>query len=150
MRGKNWVGNEKGVVLIVALLLLLVLTIIGINSISTTSFESIISGNERLASTAFYASEAGIQVGLNQIPDTTAISKIGIGPTDMYTSYRGGGLNGGGGVNFVGWAQSVGHDQTWSFKRYQVNATGESLNASREIEIQVRFGPLPSGTVYNN
>jgi len=147
MRGKNRVGNERGVVLIVALLLLLVLTIIGISSISTTSFENVISGNERLASTAFYASEAGIQVGLNQIPDTTAISKSNIGED---TSYRGGGLTGGGGVQFVGWAQSVGHDQTWAFKRYQVNATGESLNASREIEIQVRFGPLPSGTAYNN
>ena len=144
---KNWVGNEKGVVLIVALLLLLVLTIIGISSVSTTSFESIISGNERLASTAFYASEAGIQVGLNQIPDTTAISKSNLGAD---TSYRGGGISGGGGVNFVGWAQSVGHDQTWSFKRYQVNATGESLGASKEIEIQVRFGPMPSGTAYNN
>jgi hypothetical protein len=147
MRGKNRVGNEKGVVLIVALLLLLALTIIGISSISTSSFENIISGNEMLANTAFYSAEAGIQMGLNQIPDTTAISKKKIGQ-DSY--YRGGGLGGGGGVAFVGWAQSVGHDQTWSFKRYQLNATGESLNASREIEVQARFGPMPSGTAYNN
>ena len=147
MRGKNRVGNEKGVVLIVALMLLLALTIIGISSISTTSFENIISGNEMLANTAFYSAEAGVQMGLNQIPDTTAISKNKIGQ-DSY--YRGGGLSGGGGVAFVGWAQSVGHDQTWSFKRYQVNATGEALNASREIEVQVRFGPMPSGTAYNN
>ena len=148
MREKNLVENEKGVVLIIALMLLLALTIIGISSISTTSFESIISGNEMLANTAFYSAEAGIQMGLNQIPDTTAISKSKIGQ-DSY--YRGGGLiSGGGGVAFVGWAQSVGHDQTWSFKRYQVNATGEALNATREIEVQVRFGPMPSGTAYNN
>ena len=149
MRRKNRVGNERGVVLIIALMLLLVLTLIGISSISTTSFDNIISGNERLSSTAFYASEAGIQVGLNQIPDTTPIAKKDIGP-DTSTSYRGGGLNGGGGVKFVGWAQNVGHDQTWSFKRFQVNATGESLGASKEIEVQARYGPFPSGTGYNN
>lgn len=147
MRGKNRVGNEKGVVLIVALLLLLVLTIIGISSISTTSFDNIISGNERLANTAFYSAEAGIQVGLNQIPDTTVISKIYF---DADTFYRGGGLDGGGGVKFVGWAQNVGHDQNWSFKRFQVNSTGESFRASKEIEVQARYGPFPSGTGYNN
>ncbi len=63
MRGKIRLGSERGIVLIVALMLLLVLTIIGINSISTTSFESIISGNERLANMAFYSAEAGIQSG---------------------------------------------------------------------------------------
>ena len=149
MRGKNRLGNEKGVVLIIALLLLLVLTVIGISSISTTSFENIISGNERLSSAAFYASEAGIQVGLNQIPDTTAIEKKEIYPGSD-TSYRGGGLNGGGGVKFMGWAQNVGNDTGWSFKRFQVNATGESLGALKEIEIQARYGPFPSGTGYNN
>jgi len=54
--------------MIVALMLLLVLTIVGISSISTTTFESIITGNERLANTAFYSAEAGIHVGMNQIP----------------------------------------------------------------------------------
>ncbi len=68
MKGKTRMGNERGIVLIVALMLLLVLTILGIGSISTTSFESIISGNERLANIAFYSAEAGIQVGLNQVP----------------------------------------------------------------------------------
>jgi Tfp pilus assembly protein PilX len=143
MRGKNRVGNERGLILIVALMLLLVLTIIGISSISTTSFETIISGNERLSNTAFYSAEAGIQVGLNQIPQTTAISKAKIGPTISDTYYSAT-------VGQVGLAHSVGNDQTWSFKRYQVNATGESTGANREIEIQARYGPFPTGTGYNN
>ena len=83
MRGKSRMGDERGIVLIVALMLLLVLTILGIGSISTTSFESIISGNERLANVAFYAAEAGIQRGVNQVPNTTPISKTEIGP-DTY------------------------------------------------------------------
>lgn len=143
MRAKNRIGNQRGIVLIVALMLLLVLTIIGISSISTTSFESVISGNERVANTAFYSAEAAVQVGLNQIPATTAISKTRIGPLTSDTYYSGT-------VTNVGLAHSVGNDQTWSFRRYQVNATGESTGANREIEIQARYGPFPTGTGYNN
>ena len=143
MRSKKAVGNEKGIVLIVALMLLLALTIIGINSITTTSFENIISGNERLANTAFYSAEAGIQVGLNQIPEITPISRTRIGPLTSDTYYLGT-------VTNAGLAHSVGNDQTWSYRRYQVNATGESTSANREIEIQARYGPFPTGTDYNN
>jgi len=142
MRGKSRIGNERGIVLIVALMLLLVLTIIGISSIGTTSFETIISGNERLANTAFYSAEAGIQVGLNRIPvsESTTISKTAIGPDTYYSAS----------VAPQGLAHSVGNDQTWSYKRYRVNATGESTGANREIEIQARYGPFPTGTGYNN
>ena len=143
MRGKIRAGNERGIVMIVALMLLLALTIIGISSISTTSFESIISGNERLANIAFYSAEAGIQLGLNQIPETAPIPKTYIGPSTSDTYYSAT-------VGQVGLAHTVGNDQTWSYKRYQVNATGESTGANREIEIQARYGPFPSGTGYNN
>jgi Tfp pilus assembly protein PilX len=142
MSGKNRAGNERGIVLIIALMLLLVLTIIGINSISTTNFESIISGNERLANIAFYSAEAGIQVGLNQIPDTTPIPRTEISPsTDTYYA---------GSVAYVGLGQSDGDDTTWTYKRYQVNAGGEAMGGNRQIEIQTRLGPLPAGTGYNN
>jgi Tfp pilus assembly protein PilX len=142
MLGKNRVGNERGIVLIIALMLLLVLTIIGINSISTTTFESIISGNERLANIAFYSAEAGIQVGLNQIPDTTPIPRTEISPnTDTYYA---------GTVAYVGLWKSDGDDTTWTYKRYQVNASGESLGGNRQVEIQTRTGPFPAGTGYNN
>ena len=143
MRSKKAVGNEKGIVLIVALMLLLALTIIGINSITTTSFENIISGNQRLANTAFYSAEAGIQVGLNQIPVTDPINETRIGPLTSDTYYSGT-------VTNVGLAHSVGNDQTWSYSRYQVNAEGKSTGANREIEIQARYGPFPTGTGYNN
>jgi Tfp pilus assembly protein PilX len=142
MLGKNRVGNERGIVLIIALMLLLVLTIIGINSISTTTFESIISGNERLANIAFYSAEAGIQVGLNQVPDTTPIPRTEISPnTDTYYA---------GTVAYVGLGQSDGDDTTWTYKRYQVNASGESMGGNRQVEIQTRTGPFPAGTGYNN
>jgi len=140
MKVKIRMGSERGIVLIVALMLLLVLTIIGINSISTTSFESIISGNERLANMAFYSAEAGIQLGLNQLPDITPISNREIGPDTRYSAA----------LAYVGEAHSFGDDSLWTYKRYQVNATGEALGGNRHVEIQSRLGPYPAGTGYNN
>ena len=136
---KRRVRNEKGMILVLALLLLLVLTLVGISSISSTSFEAIIAGNDRLANAAFYASEAGVQVGLNQIPDTTPVPKTKI-EGDTYYS---------GTVAYVGFAQSIANDQRWAFKRYEVTAMGEAQLASKEIDVQTRYGPFPSGTDYN-
>jgi Tfp pilus assembly protein PilX len=135
---KNRVRDEKGIILIVALLLLLALTIIGISSINTTSFESVISGNERLSNAAFYASEAGVQLGMNQVPETTPVSKTTIGADSSYEVT----------VSSAGLGQTIGDDQNWVTKRYRVNSTGNSLGASKEIEVMVRFGPIPRGTEY--
>ena len=140
MKGKSRMGNERGIVLIIALMLLLVLTILGIGSISTTSFESIISGNERLANIAFYSAEAGIQLGLNQLPDVTPISNREIGPDTRYSAA----------LAYVGEAHSFGDDSLWTYKRYQVNAAGEALGGNRQVEVQTRLGPYPAGTDYNN
>jgi hypothetical protein len=51
---------QRGVSLVIALMILLVLTLIGISAISTTTFETNIAGNERLYNKAFYTSDAGV------------------------------------------------------------------------------------------
>jgi hypothetical protein len=43
-----------------------------------------------------------------------------------------------------------GHETTWEFKRFQINATGESFGAKKEVEVQVLLGPYTTGTSYNN
>ena len=53
-------NNEKGIAIVVAILLLLVVTLIGISAINTTTFEASISGNQRASEQAFYVAEAGI------------------------------------------------------------------------------------------
>jgi hypothetical protein len=53
-------GNDRGVSLVIALLILLVLTLIGISAITTSTFETNIAGNERLYNEAFYSADAGI------------------------------------------------------------------------------------------
>ncbi len=55
--------NEKGTVLIIALLALLLLTIIGISAITSTTTDIQIASNEKAHNMAFYAADAGIEVG---------------------------------------------------------------------------------------
>lgn len=146
---RNILIEGKGVALIIALLILLVLTLIGISSISTTTFETNIAGNERLKAEAFYASEAGIQVGINQLPNTDPINRAKVGKDSYYWSGTAKDKGSPKGLKSFGLHQKAGFDSTWAFKRYQVNATGESFEATKEVEVQVSYGPFHAGTEYN-
>lgn len=55
--------NERGSVLLVSVLVLLLLTIIGIFATTTTDIELRISGNEKLAKIAFYEADGGTEFG---------------------------------------------------------------------------------------
>jgi hypothetical protein len=142
--------NERGVALIVSLVLLLVLTLIGFSSVNTTTFEATITGNERIGIDAFNAAEAGNQECLGKLPDTSAVAVTTIGASARYWS--------GGPADRSAPAPSVafglhrkpGFDLSWGFKRYKVHATGESSGAIKEVEAQVSYGPFPSGTGHNN
>jgi Tfp pilus assembly protein PilX len=54
-------NEQKGMALVVALIMLLVLTLIGISAISMTTFETNIAGNERIYNLAFYTADGGIE-----------------------------------------------------------------------------------------
>jgi type II secretory pathway pseudopilin PulG len=58
--------NEKGASLVIALMILLILTLIGISALQTTTHEVNIAGNERLYNRAFYTSDAGIDYFFSQ------------------------------------------------------------------------------------
>jgi Tfp pilus assembly protein PilX len=53
--------NESGVALVVALLMIVILSLIGLASSSTSTFEIRLSGNKRGAADAFFTAEAGSQ-----------------------------------------------------------------------------------------
>ncbi len=148
--GSNILRSEKGIALIIALLILLVLTLIGISAINTTTFETSISGNERVGTDAFYAAEGGIQIGLNQLPDTKPVPVTAIGKDS--SCWSGSPLDKGSpqSLKSLGlYPPPIGTDPSvWEFKRFQVSATGSSFKATKEIEVQVRFGPFPVGTGY--
>jgi Tfp pilus assembly protein PilX len=55
------VNNEGGFTMIVALILLMLLTIIGVTAINTSTTETMISSAEEMKRTAFYAAESGVE-----------------------------------------------------------------------------------------
>ncbi len=141
--------DEKGVAMVIALIILLVLTLIGFSSVSTTIFESNISGNERTGTDAFYVAEAGLQVGFNQLPNTAAIPVTTLGEASYWSgsvkdkgtpkALTGGGLY-----------LKPGYDQNYSFRVYGINTSGESFRAMKEVDSKVSYGPFTAGTSYNN
>ncbi|MEE8114880.1 MAG: PilX N-terminal domain-containing pilus assembly protein, partial [Nitrososphaerales archaeon] len=56
-------GNEKGIVLVVALVFLVVLGVMGGAAVVMTRGDLKISGNYKNSETAFYVAEAGIENG---------------------------------------------------------------------------------------
>ncbi len=147
MRRLMW-KDQKGVALVVALVMLLVLTLIGMASISSTLYESKITGNERFGAAAFYAAKGGVDVGISRLPNLIAYS----GNIGSDETYRSGRMVPGSPQPsvYLGPMGRPGYDVNWTFRRYQVNATGESFGARKEIEVQVSMGPLSAGTQYNN
>ncbi len=141
--------NEKGVALVIALIMLIVLTFIGIASISSSIFEAKISGNERWGSAAFYAASAGVEFGISRLPDISAYGPTAVGSDETCKS---GTLTSPSPQpqKSLGLLIKPGYEGLWEFKRFQINATGESFGARKEIEVQVGLGPYPAGTSYNN
>jgi hypothetical protein len=145
--------NKNGVALVIALIILLLLTFIGISAISTTTFETNITGNERVGTEAFYASEAILQIGLRQLDDPVSTNKIKSISKDIGKDSRGwsGSPKDKGTPKDLlafGSYPKAGYDSSWAFSRYQINATGESFGAMKEVEAQVSYGPFPAGTQY--
>ena len=61
MDAKCLLKNDKGAVLVIAMLVLLLLTLMGRGAITTSSLEMGIAGNERCHNITFYTAEAGIE-----------------------------------------------------------------------------------------
>jgi Tfp pilus assembly protein PilX len=69
---KNIISNlkrEDGYVMVLALVILVLLSIIGIAATNTSNTEVKISGNEQLYKIVFYAADAGIEVGRRVLND---------------------------------------------------------------------------------
>jgi len=56
--------DQSGAVLVIALIMMIVLTLIGLASTFTSTFEIKLSGNKRGSTDAFYAAEGGVQATL--------------------------------------------------------------------------------------
>jgi len=64
--------NERGVVLVIAVLAMITATILGIAAMMTTDIEVRMSGNQRCIDAAFYAADGGIGDGLKWLANSGA------------------------------------------------------------------------------
>ena len=54
--------NQSGAALVIALVMMILLTLIGLAAIFSSTFEIKLSGNKRCSTDAFYAADSGVQV----------------------------------------------------------------------------------------
>lgn len=80
---------QNGAVLAVSLLILVVLTIIGVSSMTTTSLEEKMSGNFRDRQIAFNAAEAALSHAENFINASINSASVFDGTNGLYASYTG-------------------------------------------------------------
>lgn len=59
----NILNNDRGSLVVIAIIILMLLTLIGSNITTTSSIELQIAGNEKLLKTAFYEADGGIEIG---------------------------------------------------------------------------------------
>jgi hypothetical protein len=96
MKTKERLMSQKGVALVVALVMLLVLTFVGMAAVSLSSYETRIAGNERVYNNAFYAGDGGIEnfrgrASTGEFVYSTATSgsyQIAVGDCTSNVSYR--------------------------------------------------------------
>lgn len=67
MKPQMILKNQRGAALVIALMIMIVVTLIGLASTSTSMFEIKLAGNRKGSTSAFYAAESGIQVSAANI-----------------------------------------------------------------------------------
>jgi hypothetical protein len=78
-------GDQSGVALVIALVMIVVLTLIGLVSTYTSTFEIKLSGNKRGTTDAFYAADSGVQVTVANVENFSLPGKYVDNKYDPFT-----------------------------------------------------------------
>ena len=78
-RGFELPRDDRGIVLILVLLVIMVLSVMATSFLFLSGTEVNLSRNSQIVTQAFYAAEAGIDTAINQLPNTTAINQTALG-----------------------------------------------------------------------
>jgi Tfp pilus assembly protein PilX len=135
---KNEIKNERGVALVLALIMLVLMSILGAFALSTTNTEMRIVGNYHKTNEAFFCADAGIEYG--QTNGTTYTSII----PNVTNSWSSGFLNCAAGgtdtiqitVNWIASGQppvGSGVDAETTVNYYTVASTGQSRNNAQVV-----------------
>jgi hypothetical protein len=147
--GKDTLHNERGFVIVVALLMLAIITIMGIAATRTSETETRIAVNERLYKEAFYTAEAGA-VYVAETPQLYGPDNITVGgylnfpndddPSEEYSISSRQSFNGD--VEYLGFSappRGSGFDaKKFRAHRYTMTCNGFGVSGSRS-RIEVGF-----------
>ena len=151
--------RETGSVLIIALLLMILLSLLGVTLLTVATSEHSIASNSEWSEGALMAAEAGSNRGINQLSanaqtSTAQISLTTIGTTGSGYTYRSGPRSGVATPIFVttrtesGYSIAVGtgyNPSGYAFHTYNIKSTGTGgpiQMATREVEVQAEYGPV--------
>jgi Tfp pilus assembly protein PilX len=155
--------REAGSVLVIALLLMVLLSLLGITLLTVAATEHSVAFNSLWSEGALMATEAGVNRGLNQLTANPDVSitrfpdcDAPCAPTTLafgYTYRSGGRADAGpqplvyvGSQSESGYSIAVGTGYNpggYAFHTYQLNATGTGpRNATREAQVRARYGPV--------
>lgn len=76
-------ANEQGFILVAAMLILIILTLIGINTMNTSVTETQIAGNEKLQKQAFSQADGGTEAGSNLLEENISCPTGFTGPAPL-------------------------------------------------------------------
>lgn len=148
--------REEGSVLVIALLLMVLLSLLGITLLTVAATEHTVAFNGLWSEGALTAAEAGVNRGLNQLNANATTSIQPIATTSIASAYA---FRSGHRTDttpqpltFVGTRTEAGYSLAvgtgynpagYAFHTYQINATGTGpRNAQREVEVRAEYGPV--------
>jgi Tfp pilus assembly protein PilX len=129
------IKNEKGIVLITALLFLMVLTVLGTTAIVISSTDIQIGGNYKLSKQAFYDAEAGIQYAIKNIENGLAAETLSLTGSSVAVNYTA--------PSGFSFDPVTTLTQVESTSNYRFQATGHAANnTSSTIEVVIKRDTL--------
>jgi hypothetical protein len=150
--------REEGSVLVIALLLMVLLSLLGVTLLTVASTEHSMAFNAFWSEGAISMADAGVNRGVNQLSANAQNSLAAFGPIAIPNggpySYRSGRKTDAGAQpsQFVssrtepGYSVAMGTGYNpggYTFDTYQINATGTGAgNAQREAEVRAEYGPV--------
>ena len=136
-------ANERGSVLVITLLLLIILTAIGIYAISISTTEMNVALQSRVGTAVLNSADSGAHYGIDQVPNVftapftaTLADQSGYRMTSRAT-----------GVMLL----RPGFGSNFRFADFEVTSQGTSppqFSAQRAVQVVVNYGPVPVGTMY--
>ncbi len=148
VHGWELLRADRGIVLVLALLVMLILSALGSVFLFLSGNETLISRNSVIVTQAFYAAEAGIDTAINQLPNTDDIGLTTLGNNAQFQTGpplpgilpMGPNPNPPAGFNLA----------NFSFNMYRVDVTGTVTFPSSTVALRVgaTIGTPMAGTSY--